>query len=174
MSPMRASRLLLAAAALSLLAGCDAFKAVRDAMKDILELQQGISTTFGEPATAINISNDKLIVTFVNSRSATLPEDRRAEIARGVALYVREHYRGYGKLSAVQVGFTSKHSVGVVTTNETNHWYTFRTAELEGQSDSTKQPTRPEPTTPTRHAPAAPAKHDSTAVEQMPPPLNPS
>jgi hypothetical protein len=176
---MRVIRSLLGVAGvLSLVTGCEEFKQVKDALQQMIALQQGISETFGEPATTVNIVNDKVIVSFVSPVKSALPDAQRAKIARNVALYVRGHYADYAKLSSVQVGFTSQRTGGVLTSSET-HWYTFRRAELDASADSTAQgavnPAEPPASrAPAAKAPAAPAKRDSTKNEEMPPPLNPS
>jgi hypothetical protein len=106
-------------------------------------LQRGLAQRFKEPAISIHISNHEyLTVLFVNSKVASLPDSARAVLAREVAEYVRDHYRGYASLSTVAVGFQQSLRVGMFSYRSTNRPYSFSTAGL-GPPQDTLQAQRP-------------------------------
>ncbi len=124
---------------LSLAAGCEGFQAMKKTLTQVVELASGIAKEFGEPNVYVNISNTALTVTFTNSKLADLPEGERAETARNVATYVRDHYPGYAALSQVNVGFKSQSGGAGITVSKSSVPYSFATSDLGPGPDSTER-----------------------------------
>lgn len=100
-------------------------------------LQRGLAERFREPGISVHLNNQEyLTVLFVNSKVASLPDSDRAVLARAVAEYVRDHYRGYASLSTVAVGFQQALRVGMFSYSSTNRPYSFSTAELGPPQDT--------------------------------------
>ena len=100
-------------------------------------LQRGLAERFREPGISIHLNNHEyLTVLFVNSKVASLPDSDRAVLAREVAEYVRDHYRGYSSLSTVAVGFQQALRVGMFSYSSTNRPYSFSTAGLGPPQDT--------------------------------------
>lgn len=103
----------------------------------MLSLRQGLATRFNEPGISINLSNHTaLSVMFVNSKLASLPDSDRAVMARQVAEYVRDHYRGYASLISIAVGFEQAGRVGVFSYTMRKSPYSFSTVELGPPQDT--------------------------------------
>jgi hypothetical protein len=99
-------------------------------LKDLLSLQQGLAHEFDTSAINVNLSNSAyLTVVFSNSPVSNRSEPERAEFARRVAEYVRDHYPRYDQLQSIQVGFASVKGVGITFTS-TQIPYRFTPAEL--------------------------------------------
>lgn len=100
-------------------------------------LQRGLAERFREPGISVHLNNQEyLTVLFVNSKVASLPDSDRAVLARAVAEYVRDHYRGYASLSTVAVGFQQALRVGMFSYSSTNRPYSFSTAGLGPPQDT--------------------------------------
>lgn len=100
-------------------------------------LQRGLAERFREPGISVHLNNHEyLTVLFVNSKVAALPDSDRAVLAREVAEYVRDHYRGYSSLSTVAVGFQQALRVGMFSYSSTNRPYSFSTAGLGPPQDT--------------------------------------
>lgn len=102
---------------------------MQQTIHDILALQQGLMQQYREAVT-VNVGDSVLTVTFQNSKRASLPEAERAALAHGVAEFVRAHYGGYGQLARVQVGFTTAHQYGPVSTSRSEVPYSYAVSDL--------------------------------------------
>jgi hypothetical protein len=113
------------------LGACDSVRQMGAMVKDLQAVSAGISTTFHEPGVNVNVNNGQyLTVLFVNSRFAGLPESARADTARLVAEFVRDHYARYPGLSTVAVGFRSEAGVAGFSMSSQETPYIFSAAEL--------------------------------------------
>jgi len=127
------------------LLACSGLAEMKQTLQGLQSLQAGLVQDLQEPNTNVNITNSSLVVTFVNSRLASQPEEQRARTARHVAEFVRDHYVAYSSLSRVAVGFQSRASVGVASASKTEVPYSFSTADL-GPAPSMPTPASPDST----------------------------
>lgn len=105
---------------------------LRGSFTAMFQLQRGISETFGEPNTSINVaSGGAMTVTFVNSDFAGLPEAERARRAAEVARYVARHWPREQVLGSLSIGFTSKHGVSGLTLSSTSTPYIYTKVQLD-------------------------------------------
>ena len=112
---------------LSLLACQDMFKG----MGEMMALQQELAEEFNTQKIGIKITNGThLAVTFQNSPIAELTKVEQKSKARQVALFVRDHYDGYGKLSAVSVAFIQHKQYGPLSLTKTQAAFSFKKSEL--------------------------------------------
>jgi len=112
---------------LSLLACQDMFKG----MGEMMALQQELAEEFNTQNIGIKITNGThLAVTFQNSPIAELTKVEQKSKARQVALFVRDHYDGYGKLSAVSVAFIQHKQYGPLSLTKTQAAFSFKKSEL--------------------------------------------
>ena len=99
-------------------------------MRDVFSLQAGLMREFDTRSISTNLTSDTLFtVTLHNSALGALPEPARSEKAREVAVYVRDHYKGYGELKRVSVAFAQRDGAGVASMT-TSEAYTFYPADL--------------------------------------------
>ncbi len=99
-------------------------------LRDVMMLQQGLMREYQEPAIGVNVTSGVLTVVFQNSKRASLPERERAALAHQVAEFVRDHYGEYGQLSRVQIGFTTAHQYGPLTTTRSDVPYSYAVTDL--------------------------------------------
>ena len=99
-------------------------------LRDVMMLQQGLMREYQEPAIGVNVANGVLTVVFQNSKRASLPERERSALAHQVAEFVRDHYAEYGHLSRVQIGFTTAHQYGPLTTTRSDVPYSYAATDL--------------------------------------------
>ena len=112
---------------LSLLACQDMFKG----MGEMMALQQKLAQEFNSQNIGIKISNGThLAVTFQNSSIAELTTVEQESKARQVAIFVRDHYGGYGKLSTVSVAFIQHKQYGPLSVTKTQAAFSFKKSEL--------------------------------------------
>ena len=128
------SKLLAAFTALSLIAVASCAD-----LRDLSALQQDLAREFHHAAVNVNVNNGAyLTVVFQNSQFPSLPDSERAAFARRVAVFVRDHLRGYPRLQSVSVGFASRTGVGPVSYTKSEIPYRFAVAELGSASDTTR------------------------------------
>ena len=110
------------------ISGCqDMFKG----MGEMMALQQKLAQEFNTQNIGINISNGThLAVTFQNSPIAELAKVEQESKARQVAIFVRDHYGGYGKLSTVSVAFIQHKQYGPLSVTKTQAAFSFKKSEL--------------------------------------------
>lgn len=110
------------------ISGCqDMFKG----MGEMMALQQKLAQEFNTQNIGIKISNGThLAVTFQNSPIAELAKVEQKSKARQVAIFVRDHYGGYGKLSTVSVAFIQHNQYGPLSVTKTQAAFSFRKSEL--------------------------------------------
>jgi hypothetical protein len=112
---------------LSLFACQDMFKG----MGEMMALQQKLAQEFNTQNIAIKITNGThLVVTFQNSPIADLAKVEQKAQARQVAMFVRDHYGGYGKLSIVSVAFIQHNQYGPLSVTKTQAAFSFKKSEL--------------------------------------------
>jgi len=112
---------------LSLFACQDMFKG----MGEMMALQQKLAQEFNTQNIGIKISNGThLAVTFQNSPISQLTNDEQKSKARQVAIFVRDHYGGYGKLSTVSVAFIQHKQYGPLSVTKTPAAFSFKKSEL--------------------------------------------
>ena len=129
---MRAITKLVLLAAGTVGAGCGHFT-------DALSLQRTLVHQFHTDAISVNVSDGTVLtVRFTNSDAVMLAGPDRAAFSRQVAEYVRDHYRDYGSLSRITVGFARVHKAGPVILNDTTESYSFNTADLGAPRDTTR------------------------------------
>ncbi len=106
-------RLALAAALTALASGCGD-------LRDEADLQRQVAAEFRTPDTNVGLGKGAtLTVTLYNSPLASPPAAARPETCRRVAEFVRDHFRGYDRLRAVQVAFGTRRA-GVRVTSSTS------------------------------------------------------
>jgi hypothetical protein len=110
------------------LLGCqDMFKG----MGEMMALQQKLAQEFNTQNIGIKITNGThLAVTFQNSPIAELANGEQKAKARQVAMFVRDHYSEYGKLSMISVAFIQQNRYGPVTVTKTQAAFSFKPSEL--------------------------------------------
>jgi hypothetical protein len=110
------------------ISGCqDMFKG----MGEMMALQQKLAQEFNTQNIGIKISNGThLAVTFQNSPIAELANVEQKAKARQVAIFVRDHYGGYGKLSMISVAFIQQNRYGPVSVTKTQAAFSFKKSEL--------------------------------------------
>jgi hypothetical protein len=112
-----------------------AFPACQDMFKgmgEMMVLQQKLAQEFNTQDIGVNLSNGThLSVTCHSSQFAELPESEQALKAREIALFVRDHYEGYGKLSTISVAFVQKNQYGPVSVTKTQGVFSFKPSDLE-------------------------------------------
>jgi len=110
------------------ISGCqDMFKG----MGEMMALQQKLAQEFNTQNIGINISNGThLAVTFQNSPIAELAKVEQESKARQVAIFVRDHYGGYGNLSTVSVAFIQHKQYGPLSVTKTQAAFSFKKSEL--------------------------------------------
>ena len=108
--------------------GCqDMFKG----MGEMMALQQKLAQEFNTQNIGIKISNGThLAVTFQNSPFSELANVEQKAKARQVAIFVRDHYVGYGKLSMISVAFIQQNRYGPVSVTKTQAAFSFKPSEL--------------------------------------------
>ena len=108
--------------------GCqDMFKG----MGEMMALQQKLAQEFNTQNIGIKISNGThLAVTFQNSPISELANVEQKAKARQVAIFVRDHYGGYGKLSTVSVALNKKKKYGPLSVTKTQAAFSFKKSEL--------------------------------------------
>jgi hypothetical protein len=112
---------------LSLFACQDMFKG----MGEMMALQQKLAQEFNTQNIAIKITNGThLVVTFQDSPIADLAKVEQKAQARQVAMFVRDHYGGYGKLSIVSVAFIQHNQYGPLSVTKTQAAFSFKKSEL--------------------------------------------
>ena len=119
---MNRLRSLLAVAALGL-AACAV-------LQDLITLQRGLANEFHTAAINVDVTNDHLTELFQDSTTAKLPETERADLARRVAGFVRDHYARYDNIADVSVGFAQVKRLGPLTSTRTEVPYAFSRIEL--------------------------------------------
>ncbi len=128
------NKLLAALTALSLIAVASCAD-----LRDLSALQQDLAREFHHVAVNVNVNNGAyLTVVFQNSQFPSLPDSERAAFAHRVAVFVRDHYRGYARLQNVSVGFASRTGVGPVSYTKSEIPYRFAVGELGSASDTTR------------------------------------
>ena len=101
-------------------------------MGEMMVLQQKLTQEFNTQNIGVNLSNGThLSLTFHNSEFAELPESEQGFKAREIALFVRDHYEGFGKLSSVSVVFIQQNQYGPVSVKKTQGVFSFKPSELE-------------------------------------------
>jgi hypothetical protein len=106
-------------------------------LRDLMTLQGGLVREFQHSDVTVNVTGGThLMVVFQNSSFASLPDAERAAFAHRVAVFVRDHYGGYGRLHSVGVGFASRTAVGPVSYTNSAMPYTFAVGELGPPSDT--------------------------------------
>ena len=110
------------------ISGCqDMFKG----MGEMMAFQQKLAQEFNTQNIGIKISNGThLAVTFQNSSIAELTTVEQESKARQVAIFVRDHYGGYGKLSTVSVAFIQHKQYGPLSVTKTQAAFSFKKSEL--------------------------------------------
>jgi len=112
---------------LSLLACQDMFKG----MGEMMALQQELAEEFNTQKIGIKITNGThLAVTFQNSPIAELTKVEQKSKARQVALFVWDHYDGYGNISTVSVTFIQHNQYGPLSVTKTQAAFSFKKSEL--------------------------------------------
>jgi len=114
-------------------------------LKALMTLQQQIAQRFEAPTVSVNLNNNQyLTIIFQNSPLAALPPDERASLAHNVALFVRDHYPGYSRLSTVSVGFATQRKAGMINVRHSEVPYSFSPSDLgqpqPGDSAEAKPP----------------------------------
>lgn len=97
--------------------------------KSLIALQQDLAREF-QSSMKISVGSGRLTVLFTNSNNANLPELERAQFARHVAEFVRDHYSAYDQLESIQVGFATVRGGGGFTFSTSSVPYRFATSEL--------------------------------------------
>ena len=101
-------------------------------MGEMMVLQQKLAQEFNTKSIDVNLKNGThLNVTFHDALFAELPESEQAFKAREIALFVRDHYEGYGKLSSVSVAFIQQNQYGPVSVTRNRGVFSFAPSELE-------------------------------------------
>ena len=101
-------------------------------MGEMMVLQQKLAQAFNTQNISVNLSNGKhLNLTFHKALFAELSESEQAFKAREIALFVRDHYEGYRKLSSVSVAFIQENQYGPVSVTRTQGVFSFEPSELE-------------------------------------------
>ena len=128
-SKFRTFAIMLCSAIVLALPACqDLFKG----MGEMMVLQQKLAQEFNTQNISVNLSNGKhLSLTFHNTLFAELPESEQAFKAREIALFVQDHYEGYGKLSSVSVAFIQQNQYGPVSVTKSQGVFSFEPSELE-------------------------------------------
>jgi len=112
-----------------------AFPACQDMFKgmgEMMVLQQKLAQEFNTQNIGVKLSNGThLSVTFQGSQFAELPESEQALKAREIALFVRDHYEGSGKLSTISVIFAERNQYGAVSVTKTQGVFSFKPSELK-------------------------------------------
>ena len=112
---------------LSLLACQEMFKG----MGEMIAFQQKLAEEFNAENIGIKITNGThLAVTFQNSPMSKLTKAEQKSEARQVALFVRDHYGGYGKLSTISVTFIQHQQYGPLSVTKTQAAFSFKKSEL--------------------------------------------
>lgn len=96
----------------------------------LMRLQQDLSRAYSGAQIHVNVTNDRLTVSFVNYRMSDADSADAAAFAREVAEFVRDHYVGYDRIQVVAVGFSSVKGAGPITITNNRVPYAFRTREL--------------------------------------------
>jgi hypothetical protein len=92
---------------------------VQDAVRDAADFQRELAAEFRTPDTNVTLTNGTVLtVTLHNSPIANPPSAAGRETCRRVAEFVRDHYRGYENLRAVQVAFGARRGAVAVTSSE--------------------------------------------------------
>lgn len=119
--------MVLALVILSLLSCQEMFKG----MGEMMALQQKLAEEFNSENIGIKITNGThLAVTFQNSPMSKLTKVEQKSEARQVALFVRDHYGGYGKLSTISVTFIQHKQYGPLSVTKTQAAFSFKKSEL--------------------------------------------
>jgi hypothetical protein len=112
------------------LAHCDAVHEAVHAVKKLATLDQALVARYPNRSIGLEEGGGVLSITFRNAPEASLPPAQRAEFARGVAGFVRDHYAGYGALDTVRVGFESQQNYGPLDVTHSAEPYSYGKAEL--------------------------------------------
>ncbi|MCD4818411.1 MAG: hypothetical protein K8S23_06945, partial [Candidatus Cloacimonetes bacterium] len=100
-------------------------------MGEILALQKKLSKEFKTANFSINLSNGGyLTISIVNSPIAELEKIKQKSYAHEIAIFVRDNYAGYEKLSIVSVAFIQHKQFGPVSSKKTKSVFTFMKSEL--------------------------------------------
>jgi hypothetical protein len=101
-------------------------------MSGLAALQSELVEEYGTQSIKVSVENhNHLTVTFMNSELDDLPKSTRSEKAREIALFIRDHYRGYDKLSEIDVVFARGGRRGPVTYTRSQAPFTFKRSDLD-------------------------------------------
>jgi hypothetical protein len=130
-SPSSIAAIVVCSAVIFVLSACqDMFKG----MGEMMVLQQKLAQEFNTQNIGVNLSNGThLSVSFHNSQLAELPESDQELKAREIALFVRDHYEGYKKLSSISVVFIQQNQYGPVSVTKNQGVFSFKPPELEAE-----------------------------------------
>ena len=95
-------------------------------LRDLRNLQTLISEKFGDKLVSVNLNEESLTVTFINSplNSSSVGDRRRR--AQETAQFIKEHYSSVNTLAAIWVGFIRQERQFVfVTTNYSMGYFGF-------------------------------------------------
>ena len=130
MTPLRSCLYLaLALPIVAATAGCEALRDMEGKLGTLMTLDTAMVARFGQSVN-LNAGNSALTVQFVNSAFASLPEAARADTARLVAEFVRDHYAAYSDLHEVDVGFKQVAGAVGFSVTRSDTPYSFRTSDL--------------------------------------------
>ena len=97
----------------------------------MIAFQQKLADEFNAENIGIKITNGThLAVTFQNSPISKLTKVEQKSEARQVALFVRDHYGGYGKLFTISVTFIQHKQYGPLSVTKTQAAFSFKKSEL--------------------------------------------
>lgn len=131
-SPLSIAAIVVCSVLLFVLSACqDMFKG----MGEMMVLQQKLAQEFSTQDIGVNLSNGThLSVSFHGSQFAELPESEQEVKAREIALFVRDHFEGFQKLSSIAVAFIQQNRYGPVSVTKTRGVFSFKPSELEAAS----------------------------------------
>lgn len=126
-------RLLHAAAVpcvIATLSQCDAVHNATHKSWAFLSLEQALATSYPKRDVFIAEEGAVVAIWFRNAPEGSLPAADRASFARGVALFVRDHYVDYDDIDTVRVGFVSMSDSVPPTVMQRGEPYSYSKAEL--------------------------------------------